>query len=109
MSPSVPIYLRDNNTCYCEYGEVPDTIATSTQLGVLQNVGPLLVVSASLDRVTRILRNFGIRITGTITDDQLRIEAVNGSWIWVLRDAHWHNGIKPSGAHDEIKLGIWPD
>lgn len=100
-------YDPDTEEMRCDYGLIENTWVSSDAPGVVQNMGPLILVLADTAKVTSNLALFGVEFT--VDGSVARTTAVNGHWVHLLEPAHWRGGIRPSDSDDLVMLGRWPD
>lgn len=98
----------DGERLVCDYGTIADTRVTSTAWGQALDVGPLVLVD-----IDNICNMSTMGVTATVDDalQFVRLDALNGSWIWRLEPAHRWDGEWPWGAvqSERLYVGRWPD
>lgn len=100
---------RDPETGWlqCEYGNISLSNVWPNKPGVVEGMGPLILVTVPFESDTVSLAECGVHFT--VTDGIARTQARNGTWYHRLQPAHWRDGRAPAGWSQEIMLGRWPD
>ncbi len=87
----------------CEFGDISLSNVWPDRPGVVEYVGPLILVTVPSERDTASLARLGVELT--VKDGISRIRASNGTWWHRLQPAHWRDNTVPSGWSERIMLG----
>lgn len=91
----------------CEFGDISLANIWPDRPGVVEDVGPLILVTVPFERDTANLARFGVELT--VRNGISRMQAKNGTWTHRLQPAHWRNNIVPAGWSEQIMLGRLTD
>jgi hypothetical protein len=97
----------DTGWLRCAFGNISLSNVWPNEPGVVQGMGPLILVTVPFDSDTFNLAQFGVDFT--VTDGIARTRAKNGTWFHRVQPAHWRDGAAPMGWSQQIMLGRWTD
>ena len=102
--PSVEVW-KDSESGWlrCEFGDISLSNVWPDKPGVVEDVGPLILVTVPFEHDIANLARFGVELT--VKDGISRMRASNGTWLHRLQPAHWRDAIVPAGWSERMMLG----